>query len=417
MSELALYPVALFFTLSACHFAGRREGASGAAARCTCCASVLLGAALLLLAPPTVRGARELGAPAPLVLVALGDALRDGAAASLGLLARSLRTPGPVRGLVRGSVRGSGGVRAAVGVLAGVVAVRGVLLAVAAPDLAGGRMAVGPGWEGRWALAGYTAVGTLYLGWCLGALRRRVAERARAASGAARAGLRLVGWGVAAGLVWDAWGVDDVVRALAYGSVDGAEDAVCAVLGLVCSALVAAGLGWALWPAARAAATGWLRAQAHYRALAPLWRDLHAALPQIALGPARRLAPVPLDVRYALYRRVIEIQDARLVLRHHLDPRAEAWLAAALGRFPVPAACAGASAQAAALAAALERAASGARPGVCAPPGPPPGGQGAQGPGALDAEAAGLARLARAYATCPAVAAVRTRARAAREHP
>ena len=61
------------------------------------------------------------------------------------------------------------------------------------------------------------------------------------------------------------------------------------------------------------------------RRLYPLWRALYAASPDIALLPARPLLVDALTVRdlsFRLYRRTIEIQDGRLVLRSHFLPRA-----------------------------------------------------------------------------------------------
>ncbi|UQA96918.1 MAB_1171c family putative transporter [Streptomyces halobius] len=60
-----------------------------------------------------------------------------------------------------------------------------------------------------------------------------------------------------------------------------------------------------------------------YQRLHPLWSDLYAAAPDIALNPrhAGRLARfLPGDISYRLYRRVIEIQDGLLVLRPYMDP-------------------------------------------------------------------------------------------------
>ena len=59
-----------------------------------------------------------------------------------------------------------------------------------------------------------------------------------------------------------------------------------------------------------------------YRALAPLWRDLYAVLPGIALDPPHsvwtHLAALG-DLDYALYRRVTEIRDGVVALQPYLD--------------------------------------------------------------------------------------------------
>ncbi|MFB7912076.1 MAB_1171c family putative transporter [Kitasatospora sp. NPDC056076] len=434
MSELALYPVGLFFVLSSAHFSRSRID-SRAAARFTCYGTALLGTALLVLAPPTVRAVQGTGVPVLAVLViVLGDGLRDGAAAAMRLLVPALRaadaasTAGadtaaepaagtaaaePAAEPVRREVRGG------LALLAGVLGLRLALITAAAPGLAGEDLTVGPELSARLALAGYTAVGMLHTAVCLTVLLRELARRARAAGpGRLGTGLRLLAGGLVAGLLWNAWSMDDVLRAAVTGSQDGPEDLLCAVLGGLCAALIAAGLGSTLWPAATGAVRGWLRAHRRYRALTPLWRDLHTVLPEIALDPARRLPLPPRDPRFALYRRIIEIHDARLILRQHLDPRTAQWLDRATRRFPPPSDHAAATAEAASLAAALELAAAGTLPGPAAAPETAAPAT-ATTPATtttdtMDGEADHLAHLARVYATCPAVAEVRTRARAER---
>ncbi|MFH9347561.1 MAB_1171c family putative transporter [Kitasatospora sp. NPDC017646] len=415
MSSLALYPVGLFFVLSAAHFARSRID-SRAAARYTCYGTALLGSALLVLAPPTVRAVQGTGVPVLAVMViVLGDGLRDGAAAAIRLLAPALREADAAHGGRAGPAGARRpGVRGALALLGTVLGLRLALITAAAPGLAGDELTVGPELSARLALAGYTAVGMLHTAMCLVALLRELVRRARAAGpGRLGTGLRLLTGGLVAGLLWNAWSMDDVLRAAATGSQDGPEDMLCAVLGGLCAALVAAGLGSTLWPVATGAVRGWLRAHRRYRALTPLWRDLHTVLPEIALGPARRLPLPPRDPQFALYRRIIEIHDARLILRPHCDPRTAQWLDHATRRFPPSSPShAAATAEAAALAAALELAAAGAVPQPAAPAAP--AAPGTATPDTMDGEAEHLAHLARVYATCPAVAEVRTRARAER---
>ncbi|WBP91055.1 MAB_1171c family putative transporter [Kitasatospora cathayae] len=446
MSELALYPVGLFFVLSAAHFARSRID-SRAAARYTCYGTALLGAGLLVLAPPTVRAVQGTGVPVLAVLViVLGDGLRDGAAAAIRLLAPALRNADPGHadaghadaghadaghtgpghgdaGHTGPAVRRRGGrpreVRGGLALLGAVLGLRLALITAAAPDLAGQDLTVGPELSARLALAGYTAVGMLHTTMCLVALLRELLRRTRAAGpGRLGTGLRLLTGGLVAGLLWNAWSMDDVLRAAVTGSQDGPEDTLCAVLGGLCAALIAAGLGSTLWPVATGAVRGWLRAHRHYRALTPLWRDLHTVLPEIALDPARHLPLPPRDPRFALYRRIIEIHDARLILRQHSDPRTAQWLERATRRFPPPSAHAAATAEAAALATALELAASGAIPqatGATTTAAPAaPASDGPTTMDTMDGEAEHLAHLARVYATCPAVAEVRTLARTSR---
>ena len=58
-----------------------------------------------------------------------------------------------------------------------------------------------------------------------------------------------------------------------------------------------------------------------YVQLYPLWRDLHEAMPSIALDPPRRWLAwrACLDLDHRLYRRAIEILDGRLALSAHLN--------------------------------------------------------------------------------------------------
>ncbi|WP_099343787.1 MAB_1171c family putative transporter [Actinoplanes sp. SE50/110] len=81
---------------------------------------------------------------------------------------------------------------------------------------------------------------------------------------------------------------------------------------------IAGGLTMPSWGPRLAAAVRWCR---HYRdqwQLYPLWRDVCAAVPAVALLPPTsplrdRLHPV--DVEFRLYRRVVEIRDGLLALR------------------------------------------------------------------------------------------------------
>lgn len=66
----------------------------------------------------------------------------------------------------------------------------------------------------------------------------------------------------------------------------------------------------------------WARAHRDFRRLGPLWSDLCAAVPTIALAPARTAAAETLRLRgigWHLYRRVTEIRDGQWALRHYVD--------------------------------------------------------------------------------------------------
>ncbi|MEV5594355.1 MAB_1171c family putative transporter [Streptomyces sp. NPDC052496] len=62
------------------------------------------------------------------------------------------------------------------------------------------------------------------------------------------------------------------------------------------------------------------RDRASYRGLAVLWRELTAVTPDVVLGPGSRLRDAVLPLQLRLYRRVIEIRDAMIVLRDYVSP-------------------------------------------------------------------------------------------------
>jgi hypothetical protein len=77
-----------------------------------------------------------------------------------------------------------------------------------------------------------------------------------------------------------------------------------------------------LWGPGLAVVADWLPSWRSYRRLLPLWRLVQLAMPEVVLAPTRvawfdRISPWRL--RFRLYRRVIEIQDARLAVRGHLS--------------------------------------------------------------------------------------------------
>ncbi|MFB6891347.1 MAB_1171c family putative transporter [Kitasatospora sp. NPDC056327] len=147
-----------------------------------------------------------------------------------------------------------------------------------------------------------------------------------------------------------------------------------------------------------------------HRRLGPLWSALRSAVPEIELvtpgpdsGPAGRPRR---DIRFALYRRIIEIRDGQLALRTHLHPGVPLWVAEVHPpdggeEFAVVV-------EAAAIAAALEAARTGRRfpagPGAGWVPHPVAAG--------LREEAAWLVRVAAAHRRSPVMAHVRRRVRA-----
>ncbi|MEU5128556.1 MAB_1171c family putative transporter [Streptomyces mobaraensis] len=261
-----------------------------------------LGTALLVLAPTSAL-AVERAVDIPGLPMLLGDVLRMLAVACLGLL-----TERPAR---------RGGATALAVALAAPPVLLPALFFAADLRHATGRLTVDGGH--RPFLAAYDTVLVLYPAWWLAAAGRTVRARARRTGpGPLRTGLRLLAAAFAAGLVWTAWGLDDVRLALLTGRQTDGDDTVSTALGLLCAVLVAAGGSAAAWPALR----HWWWCLCTYRALTPLWSALHQAFPTTAL-PTRHpplALPAPLAphrLRFALYRRVIEIHDGLLLLRPH----------------------------------------------------------------------------------------------------
>ena len=136
------------------------------------------------------------------------------------------------------------------------------------------------------------------------------------------------------------------------------------------------------------------------RVLGPLWERMRNTFPQIRLpehGTRGRLDPA-----FWLYRRVIEIGDGRAMLRPYMRPEVSAAAAAAAAQFGLRGDELRATVEAAEIVAALRaRRAVGCR-NSCGSDPPPPDHADAEVPD-LPAEAAWLAKVARAYATSPIV--------------
>lgn len=144
----------------------------------------------------------------------------------------------------------------------------------------------------------------------------------------------------------------------------------------------------------------WVRTCLALHRLRPLWVALSRCSPEIVAarrrgGLADRLDPMDLDLR--LYRRVVEIRDGYLSLRHHLDPAvrsAAETLASAAG---LSGGQRGSTVEAAQLAAAVAAKATG---WSVAAPDPLPG---LAGGADLRAECAWLEQVAHAYTRSPIV--------------
>lgn len=386
--------------------------------RCVCGFALCTGLALLINAPPTLAALD--GAVPVEPAVWLSRALKLLALTALAQLAVVLRRPGTPGRRPR-QLRLGWAVQAAT-----------VLLFLAArPEITPDAVVAG---DGRWYYAAYNA---LFIGYgcaCLALLLRALLGHARAVGpGPHRAGLRLLATAAGVGVFWTGWGLTDLAAVLGTGEQPRGEHPVAVALGIAVAAVTLAGTTATVWGGPLSAPVRWLRARRRYRALEPLWRALHQAVPEIAL-PARpaRGNPDLRDAEFALYRRIIEIRDGHLALRPYFHPEVPAWLAAARGGTDPatprgPAAPDGSAAhvpgpdgsaeeaddpvlEAAQLAAALEHRGAG-RPRYRGRPAPHTPRTARD---LVDAEASWLLAVTEAFTRSPAVAEVRRRARATR---
>ena len=317
MSDLAAYlGAAVLAALAAWAFVIERRG-TWHPIRWAGLAFVLCeGLCLALLAPDTV--ARSHAGVDGLSVSALGNTVRTAAVSFLMLLA-CLLNPRPAR---RRSPRGQA-------VLAVTLQIVMVLLFVAArPTLSvGGELVVSA--DGRWPLVVRVALFAAYAVWALTELFIALLPQARsAATGPLRWGGRLILAAVCVGVAWSLWSYDDIVHVLRDGTIDGSEDTVSNTLGASCAALVVAGALAGRGSATYETAARWVRLCRCYFVMGPLWSALHEAMPQIAFPEAGRplWAGRPAGIEFALYRRVIEIHDGRLVLRAYHHPAVAEWL-------------------------------------------------------------------------------------------
>jgi hypothetical protein len=98
------------------------------------------------------------------------------------------------------------------------------------------------------------------------------------------------------------------------------------LIGLAMVVLVS-GVTWSAWWKHVDAAARQLRCYRSWRAVVPLWNDIHNRYPEIALGGQRRRSWTVLltgEAEFCLYRTVIEIHDGMLLLRPLLSIADEA---------------------------------------------------------------------------------------------
>jgi hypothetical protein len=139
-------------------------------------------------------------------------------------------------------------------------------------------------------------------------------------------GLRVTAAGGVVGLGYVAYdGAHVVARRLGLGAPLGYEPAIAQALLAVAITLLVVGSTMPAWGPRLGLGTAlrWRRRYRAYRRIYPLWLALCRATPEIALDPPRSPVADALtagNLRFRLYRRVIEVWDGRLALRPFLDP-------------------------------------------------------------------------------------------------
>ncbi|MFD0634026.1 MAB_1171c family putative transporter [Catenulispora yoronensis] len=338
MSDLAAYlGAAILVAWAASMSVLERHGARRPIRRAGLVFALCEGCSLALLAPRTVSALTDAGLPGPAV-VAAGDAVRALAISFLMMLACALNPRGCGR---------RPGCQLAMAVL--VQAAMLALFVIARPRLdAEGELMADP--PGRWPLALRVAVFAGYAIWALTELFLALLPQARlAGTRALRWGVRLFLVAIVFGMLWSLWSYDDILDVLRHGELNGSEDVLSNVLGAVCASLVVTGALLGRSGATLSATARWLRLYRCYRLLGPLWTALRAAMPYSVPQASRPRMAGRLRLEFALYRRVIEIHDGRLVLRPYHHPAVASWVAAASDSGPSDALV-----EAATIAAALE---------------------------------------------------------------
>ncbi|TDD42740.1 MAB_1171c family putative transporter [Saccharopolyspora elongata] len=294
-----------------------------------------------------------------------------------------------------------------------VMRVQGLVAAVAAATMTALMIAAGipfhpeflSAFADRPAVAAYVTVFALYIGWATSVfgwfLRHYIAQSSRRWL---RAGLRTIQAGCVASAGWALTKIAAAVWAVT-GHDPGVLDPLGGACAGACVALVAVGATMPVWGPRVAMPITWCRAKFQARKLHPLWRRLADELPQITL-PAGAVAS---NAQFALYRRVVEIRDAQLVLRSFVHPEAGDWARRAAEEAGLDERATHQVVEAAGLAAALDAHVAGHRhrtePGEATAP--------YRGVAAdLHTEARWLIQVGRAFDRSPIVSTVRDRARA-----
>ncbi|WP_069811741.1 MAB_1171c family putative transporter [Streptomyces sp. TP-A0874] len=394
-SLLSLVTPTVFLVFTVARLALSRGAPDDLVQRYVCGFTGFTGLSLLVNAPPVLGAVGGVLPVEPVILVC--RLFKTVSMMFLALLAVALTAP--PEAVTRRAVRRYRMYLAAVlGVMTGLFFVAGVSVTGTAVTVH----------RARWAFAVYNLLFTGYSTACLVPMLRALAwHRRTVVQTRLRTGLLLLQLGVAVGTVWTFWGVTDVADVLRTGQQTPGEQPVATVLSTLVVVLIIAGTTVAWWDRILAAPLRWFRLRRSHRALEPLWRAMHAAVPEIAMGSGTsRGRPQRLSAEFALYRRVIEIHDAHLTLRAWVPAEVPDWLeqAASGTASKVPPSVR----EAARIAAALEMRAS---------PGPYRSDRSEASEalrtveGTIDAEVAWLVEVAGALLHSPVVADVRARAR------
>ncbi len=222
----------------------------------------------------------------------------------------------------------------------------------------------------------YLALGLSAIGWMtIDVARACWRHGAKLEGDLLRFGVRWVAAAGVLGFLYAAYNVAYVIAKLAgVGALPAPTGVSRALLGSA-TALIAVGSTMPDWGHR---ISRWVADYRALRRLYPLWAELCLAAPHVALTqpPSAFVDAVQIrDIGFRLYRRVIEIRDARLALRPHLHHPARVAANEAARCSGLRGQAADAFVEAANLAAASRARAAGAEPDLDAKPDPPSGGE------------------------------------------
>lgn len=173
----------------------------------------------------------------------------------------------------------------------------------------------------------YTVTFVALLGWCFLDLVRAWLRLRHRVAGQLRTGLALLAAGAVTGLGYVVLRVVGVAADLApWPSITDPVTRGSLITGTATALLVTAGISWHSLESWFTRARQWGLARRRLIALGPLWRDLVATVPDIALQRPSRWGAVTdrfkvTGIPWRVYRRVIEIHDASLALHRRARAR------------------------------------------------------------------------------------------------